>query len=123
MEQASGADDAQHRRGLEVDESLGASIQHAPEAPASEDRLRGLLQANRRVVSDLDLDVVLNTIVATACELVEADYGALGVIGPEGAGLERFVHVGLDEQTISAIGHLPEGKGLLGLLIDDPRPI
>jgi signal transduction histidine kinase len=66
---------------------------------------------------------VLTRIVEAACELVNAQYGALGVVAPERAGLEQFVHVGIDAATVEAIGHLPEGKGLLGLLIEDPRPI
>ncbi|GAA1974683.1 two-component system sensor histidine kinase [Nocardioides panacihumi] len=108
---------------LELDDDLVTLIQHAQEVLVSQDRLRGLLQASRRIVGDLDLDVVLNRIVSAARDLVDADFAALGVIGPEGTGLERFVHVGLDDETVTAIGHLPEGKGLLGLLIDDPRPI
>lgn len=92
--------------------------------PAREEsRLRGLLSASRSVIGYLDLDKVLRRIVEAACELVEADYGALGVIGPEGEGVERFIHVGVDAETVAAIGHLPQGRGLLGLLIKDPRPI
>jgi signal transduction histidine kinase len=53
---------------------------------------------------------------------VQARYAALGVLGPDG-GLEQFIHVGVDEETVARIGHLPEGKGLLGALIDDPHPI
>ena len=46
-----------------------------------------------------------------------------GVISPDGGALEQFIHVGFDQATVDTIGHLPEGKGLLGALIDDPRPI
>jgi signal transduction histidine kinase len=66
--------------------------------------------------------VVLRNVVEAACELAHAKYGALGVIGPDG-GLEQFIHVGIDEQTAALIGELPQGKGLLGALIIDPRPI
>ena len=65
---------------------------------------------------------MLRNIVEAACELAGARYGALGVIGDDG-GLEQFIHVGMDDETAARIGHLPEGKGLLGALITDPRPI
>lgn len=74
------------------------------------------------IVGDLALPVVLRRIVEAACELVHAGYGALGVIA-SGGGLEQFIHVGMDDETVALIGHLPEGKGLLGALIDDPSPI
>jgi signal transduction histidine kinase len=108
---------------LELDENLASLIQRAQEMLAAQSRLRGLLRATRSVVGDLDLDGVLTRIIEAACELVEADYGALGVVGADRRGLERFVHVGLDEATVQRIGHLPEGRGLLGLLIDEPAPI
>jgi len=93
-------------------------------APTSaERRLRALLEANRTIVGDLDLPTVLRRIVEAAVELADAQYGALGVIAAEGVGLEQFVHVGLDAASVDAIGHLPEGKGLLGLLIEQPNPI
>ncbi len=89
---------------------------------AAQRRLQGLLRANRSIIGDLTLPVVLRRIVEAACELVNARYGALGVLAP-GGGLEQFVQVGIDDDTVAAMGHLPEGKGLLGALIDDPRPI
>ncbi|MEY9952497.1 GAF domain-containing protein [Leifsonia sp. EB34] len=85
-------------------------------------RLRALVRANRAVVSHLELPVVLRTIIESAVELVGARYGALGVIA-EGGGLEQFIHVGMSDDVVTRIGHLPEGHGLLGALIDDPRPI
>lgn len=85
-------------------------------------RLRALVRANRAVVSHLELPVVLRTIIESAVELVGARYGALGVIA-EGGGLEQFIHVGMADDVVDRIGHLPEGHGLLGALIDDPRPI
>ena len=86
-------------------------------------RLVALLEANRSIVSDLDLAGVLHRIVASAVAVVDADYGALGVISPEGVGLDEFVHVGVDDETVAEIGALPEGKGLLGLLIEQPEPV
>lgn len=86
-------------------------------------RLRGLLQANQSIVGDLELPVVLRRIVEAARDLVGAQYAALGVIAPDGSGLEEFVHTGMAEADVEAIGHLPQGKGLLGALIDDPHAI
>jgi two-component system, NarL family, sensor histidine kinase DevS len=89
----------------------------------AERRLHALLEANRTIVGDLDLATVLRRIIEAAVELVGAQYGALGVVAAEGVGLEEFVHVGIDDDQVAAIGHLPEGKGLLGLLIEQPHPI
>jgi signal transduction histidine kinase len=90
---------------------------------AAHQRLRGLLRASRAVMGDLDLDRVLLRIVEAACELVDAQYGAIGVVKRHGTGLEQFIYTGIDEETADLIGHLPEGRGLLGALIDDPVPI
>jgi GAF domain-containing protein len=83
---------------------------------------RGLLRASESLAGNLTLPVVLRQIVQAGCELVQARYGALGVIDSTG-GLEQFVHVGLDAETVARIGDLPEGRGLLGASIADPRPI
>ena len=108
---------------LELDQLLAQLIDRAQDVMAAQNRLRGLLRANRAIVGDLGLSTVLRRIVESACELVDAPFGALGVIAPDGNGLEQFIHVGFDDATVEAIGHLPEGKGLLGALIEDPRPI
>jgi signal transduction histidine kinase len=107
---------------LELDELLSQLLDRAHEVRAAHGRLRGLLRANTMITSDLALPVVLRSIVEAACELVYARYGALGVIAP-GGGLEQFIHVGMDDDAVARIGHLPEGKGLLGALIEDPHPI
>jgi signal transduction histidine kinase len=86
-------------------------------------RLVALLEANRAIVRDLDLAVVLRRIVESAVDLVGAEYGALGVVAAEGVGLDEFIHVGVDDATADAIGHLPQGEGLLGLLIERPEAI
>ena len=108
---------------LELDELLKQLIERAQDVMSTQSRLRGLLRANQAIVGNLSLPVLLQRTVEAACELAHARYGALGVIDPAAGGLEQFVHVGIDEQTAARIGHLPEGKGLLGALIDDPRPI
>ncbi|MBD0324510.1 MAG: GAF domain-containing protein, partial [Aldersonia sp.] len=74
------------------------------------------------VTSGLELDVTLRAIVHAAIDLVDARYGALGVRG-EGHHLVEFVYEGIDEQSRARIGPLPEGRGVLGALMDDPRPI
>lgn len=81
-----------------------------------------LLDAMLAVAGNLSLPAVLRKIVESACTLAEARYGALGVLGDE-APLAEFVAVGVDDSTIRAIGHTPEGKGILGRLILDPRPL
>jgi signal transduction histidine kinase len=86
------------------------------------DRLDGLLDAMLVVTSGLELDETLRTIVHTAIELVDAQYGALGVRGHDHE-LVEFIYEGIDEDMRREIGHLPEGRGVLGALIDDPKPI
>jgi len=86
------------------------------------DRTHALLEAVVAVGSHLELEAVLRQIVEAAVELVSARYGALGVIG-EGGRLAEFVPIGLDESQIAKIHHWPEGRGLLGELITNPRPL
>src|ERR1035438_6801344 len=86
------------------------------------DRVYVLLAAVVEVGRSLDLETALKQIVEAAVTLVRARYGALGVIG-EGGRLVEFIPVGLDDAEIAAIHHWPEGRGLLGALISDPRPL
>jgi signal transduction histidine kinase len=89
---------------------------------ATRDRVHALLEAVVSVGSDLDLETVLGRIVEAATTLVDATYGALGVIG-DGNRLIQFVPVGLSEEEIARIEHWPHGLGLLGLLIKEPRTL
>ncbi|WP_433519332.1 GAF domain-containing protein [Nonomuraea sp. CA-143628] len=89
---------------------------------ATRDRVHALLEAVVSVGSDLDLETVLRRIVRTATTLVDASYGALGVVGQDNTLLE-FIPVGLSEEEIARIEHWPHGLGLLGLLIKDARPL
>jgi len=89
---------------------------------STRDRVYSLLEAVVAVGSSLDLEVLLRSIVQTAVSLVDASYGAMGVIG-ERERLAEFIPVGVTDEQIAAIHHWPEGKGLLGLLITDPRPL
>lgn len=88
-----------------------------------EKALRRLLVAGRGLVSDLELDRVLANVLEAAIEITGARYAALGVLNADRSGLENFIHKGIDEQTRKRIGDLPTGKGALGILIEDPRPL
>jgi signal transduction histidine kinase len=85
--------------------------------------LRRLLAVCRSVVSEHDLEVVLRRVVEEACEITEARYGALGVMNDRGDGLDRFITTGIEEDSRTAIGELPHGRGVLGVLISDARPL
>ena len=86
-------------------------------------RLRQLLDAVLSVGTDLSLPHVLQRIVEAGLALVDAQYGALGVLDEAGHGLAAFINVGMPEGTVEQIGHLPEGHGILGLLIVEPAPL
>jgi signal transduction histidine kinase len=88
-----------------------------------QDRLRALLDAGIAVTSELSLDAVLQRLVETAAELTGAKYAALGVIDGAGQALERFIVTGIDPETQAAIGDLPRGRGILGVLIRDAKPL
>ncbi len=108
--------------GLRLDELLREVQERLTEIVATRDRMQALLDAVLAVGEGLELDTTLYRIVRSAVRLVDARYGALGVLGPDGH-IARFLHVGLDEETLSVMDDLPEGKGLLGQLIVDPRPL
>ncbi|KUN88482.1 histidine kinase [Streptomyces bungoensis] len=107
---------------LRLDALLDDLQQQVTQVRAARDRVHTLLDAVLAVGSDLDLEVVLRRIVESAVTLVDAQYGALGVLGEEGA-IKQFVTVGMDEATIAGIGNYPRGEGILGLLIRHPEPL
>ena len=107
--------------GLPIDQLMKELVSRASEVVDLQDRLQGLLHVSRLIASELSLDGVLERIVEVARNTVDAQYAALGVNGEDGA-LDRFIHTGMDPETVRAIGHLPEGRGLLGALISDPSP-
>ncbi|OLF07414.1 histidine kinase [Actinophytocola xinjiangensis] len=107
--------------GLRLDELLSELQERLTEITRTRDRLQGLLDAVVAVGAGLELEGTLQRIVETAVDLVDARYGALGVLGDDG--LSEFVHVGIDSETRADMGHLPEGRGLLGHLIEHPYPI
>ena len=93
------------------------------EVHPTHDRLAKLIEVGRAVVSELDVEVVLRRVLDAARELTGAQYAALGVLGDDRKEIERFLTAGLDPETVRAIGDLPRGRGVLGVLIDDPRPL
>ncbi len=85
--------------------------------------LRELLGAVLAIASDLDPPTTLRRIVEVAVGLVDARYGALGVLDDSGTRLSQFITIGIDAETHALIGALPEGHGILGLLIVDAKPL
>jgi signal transduction histidine kinase len=109
-------------RSLRLETLLRELVDRAQEVIDAENRVHRLLSAVVTVASDLSLPDVLRRIVQSALDLVGAEYGALGVIGADRK-LVEFIHVGISDELRLRIGDLPTGKGILGLLIDDARPL
>ena len=107
---------------VRLDELLQEMLDRVGEVVNSRERLRALLDAVVGIGTDLDLRSTLQRIVEAACALVGARYGALGVIGADRQ-LSDFITHGIDPAAHAAIGDLPRGRGVLGLLITDPRPV
>jgi signal transduction histidine kinase len=85
--------------------------------------LRRLLQAGRSLFAQPDLERILDSLLGIARELTGARYAAIGVLNTDRSGLERFVTQGIDAATHRAIGELPQGRGVLGVLVTDSRPL
>jgi two-component system, NarL family, sensor histidine kinase DevS len=94
----------------------------ASHGPPPEVRLQKLVDANCAIVAELSLTALLRRVVEAARDIVGAEFAALGVFGADGT-LEQFIHCGMDATTVAALGELPKGRGLLGALLEDPRPI
>ncbi|BCJ74655.1 putative histidine kinase response regulator [Catellatospora sp. IY07-71] len=105
-----------------LDELLQELLDRVAEVMASRERLRSLLDAVVGIGTDLDLRSTLERIVVAACHLADARYGALGVVGPDRTLVEFITH-GIDPRAHAAIGDLPTGHGVLGLLIAEPHPV
>ncbi|MGY0234235.1 GAF domain-containing protein [Longispora urticae] len=105
-----------------LDDLLQELLSRVGDVMASRERLRSLLDAVVGIGTDLELRATLERITAAACELTDAEYGALGVIGPDRTLVEFITH-GMDPVVHARVGDLPSGHGVLGLLIEDPRPI
>ena len=107
---------------LQLDELLAELQARLQAVLDTRDRMRDLLEAVVAIGSGLELEAMLRRIVEAAISLVDARYGALGVIG-EDKQLAQFIPVGISEEEILKIHHWPEGRGLLGLLVRDPHPL
>jgi signal transduction histidine kinase len=106
-----------------LERTIEELVDRAQDVLRTQGRLRNLLAANRRIVEHLDLEDTLRSVVHAAVELVGARYGALGVIAPDGTALERFIHVGMDAELVTRIGHPPHGEGLLGAVVHEHTAI
>ena len=85
--------------------------------------LRRLMAVGRTLVSQLDLESVLQELLEVARELTGARYAAIGILDEERSGLSNFHAIGIDDETREAIGELPKGRGVLGLLVGEERPL
>ncbi|MDF3301511.1 sensor histidine kinase [Streptomyces tropicalis] len=108
---------------LRLDELLDELQARLDSARGTRDRVHSLLEAVLSVGRELDLEQALNSIVEAAATLVDAEYAALGVIGPDGRRLSAFHTVGVSPEQIARIGPYPEGHGILGELIRHPAPL
>jgi signal transduction histidine kinase len=98
-------------------------MREMPESTLDPDRLERLIAVGRGLLAELDLDVVLDRVLETARELTGARYAALGILDEDRHELAQFLTRGVDERTHRAIGELPRGRGILGLLIEQPHPV
>lgn len=105
-----------------VEDLLKDFVSHGGELLQSRERMAGLLEAVVALAEDLSLDAVLERVVQSACHLLRARYGALGVMGDNRA-LSHFITVGIDEELAAKIGLVPSGKGVLGVLVTTPQPL
>ncbi|WP_327186465.1 MULTISPECIES: sensor histidine kinase [unclassified Streptomyces] len=108
---------------LRLDELLEELQARLDAARGTRDRVHSLLEAVLSVGRELNLEQALHSIVEAAAVLVDAEYAALGVIGPDGKRLSAFHTIGVTEEQIAAIGPYPEGHGILGELIRHPEPL
>ena len=107
----------------EFDQLLREVLRRVQGALDEQERLRLLLDAVVAMAADLSLDGVLARIVSIAGTLVDAQYAAMGVLDSSGDGLRTFIHHGMPDDQVAAIGELPAGHGLLGQIIVQPEPL
>jgi signal transduction histidine kinase len=101
----------------------GEMAQGSDSGALDEPRLRELIDVGRSLVAELDPEVIFQQVLEVACDLTGARYAALGVLDEHRHELERFITRGIDAETRRTIGNLPRGRGVLGLLIEQPRPL
>ena len=107
---------------LQLDDLLAELQSRLAKVLSTRDRVHALLEAIVSIGGDLDLETVLRSIIEAATTLVDARYGALGVVGDDDR-LTQFITAGVTQEQIDALEHWPHGLGILGLLIKDPRPL
>ncbi|MHB8241982.1 MAG: GAF domain-containing sensor histidine kinase [Solirubrobacteraceae bacterium] len=93
------------------------------DAPSEEQWIRRLLDVGRSLVTELDMDLVLDRVLETAREITGARYAALGILNERRTELSQFITSGFDDETRHSIGDLPRGRGVLGVLIEHPEPL
>jgi signal transduction histidine kinase len=108
--------------GLRLDELLGEVQERLVQIVSARDRMQSLLDAVLAVAAGLELEATLRRIVQSAVDLVDARYGALGVLAPDGS-ISRFIDVGLPPGVRETLGPPPTGKGLLGQVVLEPEPL
>jgi signal transduction histidine kinase len=118
-----GREDDSPLSGMDLSELIAEIQERLTSMARMQAQVQNLLDAFLSVSTGLDLPSTLRRIVESACDLVDARYGALGVLRQGGGGLAAFIHVGIDEALAATMGHLPEGKGVLGQLISEPHPL
>ncbi len=87
------------------------------------EQFRALVEAGMVLAKELSLELVLQKIAELACKVVGAKYGAVGMLNEDSKGLSQFITVGIDEETKARIGSLPVGKGVLGVLVREAKPL
>jgi signal transduction histidine kinase len=117
-----GREDDSPLSGMRLTELIDEVQERLASVARAQARVQNLVDAFLSVSTGLDLPSTLRRIVESACDLVDARYGALGVLR-QGGGLAAFIHVGIDDELAATMGHLPEGKGVLGQLISEPHPL
>src|SRR5512133_3438342 len=117
-----GREDDSPLSGMRLTELIDEVQERLTSVARAQARAQNLVDAFLSVSTGLDLPSTLRRIVESACDLVDARYGALGVLR-QGGGLAAFIHVGIDDELAATMGHLPEGKGVLGQLISEPHAL
>src|SRR3954452_6307579 len=118
-----GGQEASPLSGMRLTELVEEVQERLTSVARVQSRVQHLLDAFLSVSTGLDLPSTLRRIVESACDLVDARYGALGVLRHGGDGLAAFIHVGVDDERAARMGSLPQGKGVLGQLIREPYPL
>lgn len=108
--------------GRSRESALAQATHQTADAAYSQERLRDLVRINHELTSNLDMPKILQRIVEIGKELLNARYAAIGILGDERR-IKELIHAGMEQEVVDMIGRVPQGRGLLGALIDDPRPV